>query len=335
MHNHVIGTTERGDPARRDVDGHGEQQRRRGREGHRDHLHGSLDVRDRAQHGRRRDRRRQPEPDPARRRDRGVLLRGGEGARTTPSSRAPAACRRSTTRRSAADARRASSSSPARDIRASSTCRGTSRSRNGDSARIVNLIRGISRHVVRFVEYDGALYALKELPERPARREWTLLRRLEGQGLPVVEAVGIVTGPAARPRRGADHAPPRVLAPVPRALLGPRHPRPAHAPAERARRAARAPAPARLLLGRLLALEHALPARRRRAVGVPRRRRDGRAARRALATGSARYDIEIAHVNVIGELLDVDAEVGLPAGPRSRRDRRRDRRAATRRSGPS
>ena len=47
---------------------------------------------------------------------------------------------------------------------------------------------------MRFVEYDGALYALKELPERPARREWTLLRRLEGQGLPVVEAVGIVTG---------------------------------------------------------------------------------------------------------------------------------------------
>ena len=46
------------------------------------------------------------------------------------------------------------------------------------SQRIVKVIRGISRHVVRFVEYDGVLYALKELPERPARREWTLLRRL-------------------------------------------------------------------------------------------------------------------------------------------------------------
>ena len=44
--------------------------------------------------------------------------------------------------------------------------------------RIVNVIRGISRHIVRFVEYDGALYALKELPERPARREWKLLREL-------------------------------------------------------------------------------------------------------------------------------------------------------------
>ena len=62
------------------------------------------------------------------------------------------------------------------------------------SERIVDLIRGISRHVVRFVEYEGALYALKELPERPARREYTLLRRLAGQGMPVVEAVGLVTG---------------------------------------------------------------------------------------------------------------------------------------------
>ncbi len=34
-----------------------------------------------------------------------------------------------------------------------------------DSPRFVDLIRGISRHVVRFVEYDGTLYALKELPE--------------------------------------------------------------------------------------------------------------------------------------------------------------------------
>ena len=50
------------------------------------------------------------------------------------------------------------------------------------SPRLVNVIRGISRHVVRFVEYDGALYALKELPERPARREWTLLRAAREPG---------------------------------------------------------------------------------------------------------------------------------------------------------
>ena len=118
-----------------------------------------------------------------------------------------------------------------------------------DSPRLVNLIRGISRHIVRFVEYDGALYALKELPERPARREWTLLRRLEGQGLPVVEAVGIVTG---RPD-GLDavlitrHL--EFSLPYRSLFSAAWHPGSAHASPERARRAARPAASARLLLG--------------------------------------------------------------------------------------
>ncbi len=128
-----------------------------------------------------------------------------------------------------------------------------------DSPRIVNLIRGISRHVVRFVEYDGVLYALKELPERPARREWTLLRRLEGQGLPVVEAVGHRHRTHGRSRRDPDHAAPRVLAALPSALLRRGDPRPAHPSAERAGRAARAAPSARILLGRLLAVERAVP----------------------------------------------------------------------------
>ncbi len=62
-----------------------------------------------------------------------------------------------------------------------------------DTPHLVNVIRSISHHVARFVEYDGALYALKELPTRPARREWGLLRALESQEMPAVEAVGIVT----------------------------------------------------------------------------------------------------------------------------------------------
>jgi len=63
------------------------------------------------------------------------------------------------------------------------------------SERIVTLIRGISRHVVRFVDYDGQLYALKELPERLAEREWNLLRRLADESVPVVEVVGVVRRP--------------------------------------------------------------------------------------------------------------------------------------------
>jgi hypothetical protein len=66
-----------------------------------------------------------------------------------------------------------------------------------ESERLVEVVRGIHRHVVRFVEYDGAggpmLYALKELPAPLARREYVLLRRLAAAEMPVVEAVGVVT----------------------------------------------------------------------------------------------------------------------------------------------
>jgi len=51
--------------------------------------------------------------------------------------------------------------------------------------------RGISRHVVRFAYDDGTLYALKELSERLARREYRLLRALADLGIPAVEAIGI------------------------------------------------------------------------------------------------------------------------------------------------
>jgi uncharacterized protein DUF4032/lipopolysaccharide kinase (Kdo/WaaP) family protein len=59
--------------------------------------------------------------------------------------------------------------------------------------RIVEVVRGLHRHVVRFVDYGGTLYALKELPARLAEREYRLLRRMADEALPAVEAVGIVT----------------------------------------------------------------------------------------------------------------------------------------------
>ena len=63
-----------------------------------------------------------------------------------------------------------------------------------ESPRIVEVARGISRHVVRFVDYDGTLYALKELPEPLAEREYRLLRELDAASVPVVEVVGVVSG---------------------------------------------------------------------------------------------------------------------------------------------
>jgi hypothetical protein len=58
--------------------------------------------------------------------------------------------------------------------------------------RFVEAERGIGRHVVRFVELNGRLYALKELPERLAAREYRLLIELEHSAVPAVAAVGIV-----------------------------------------------------------------------------------------------------------------------------------------------
>ena len=51
---------------------------------------------------------------------------------------------------------------------------------------------GASRHVVRFVELDGTLYALKEMPVLVARREYENLRELERRDFPAVRALGLV-----------------------------------------------------------------------------------------------------------------------------------------------
>jgi hypothetical protein len=51
--------------------------------------------------------------------------------------------------------------------------------------------RGISRHVVRFVASEGTLYALKEIVEPLARKEYALLTEFSAQGLPTVQALGI------------------------------------------------------------------------------------------------------------------------------------------------
>jgi hypothetical protein len=52
--------------------------------------------------------------------------------------------------------------------------------------------RGISRHVVRFVAEGGDFYALKEIPEHYARKEYQLLRHLKELGIPAVEVLGAV-----------------------------------------------------------------------------------------------------------------------------------------------
>jgi hypothetical protein len=63
-----------------------------------------------------------------------------------------------------------------------------------DHPRLVRMAHGVSRHVVRFVSEGERVYALKETEEKVARHEYEMLRLLAEENLPVVEAVGVVTG---------------------------------------------------------------------------------------------------------------------------------------------
>ncbi len=71
-----------------------------------------------------------------------------------------------------------------------------------DHPRLVRMAAGVSRHVVRFVSEGDRVYALKETDPGDAEREYAMLRLLAAENLPVVEAVGLVTG-----REAADGAP--------------------------------------------------------------------------------------------------------------------------------
>lgn len=58
-----------------------------------------------------------------------------------------------------------------------------------------DLAVGPSRHLVKFVEADGALWAVKDMPARVAAKEYEVLRRLEEMALPAVRPAGLVRQP--------------------------------------------------------------------------------------------------------------------------------------------
>lgn len=71
---------------------------------------------------------------------------------------------------------------------------------------VVALPRGISRHIVRFVRIDGVVYAIKEVEEHFATREYELLFDLVRRDLPCVEPIGVVLdriAPSGEPLPGA------------------------------------------------------------------------------------------------------------------------------------
>ncbi|MER5474343.1 DUF4032 domain-containing protein [Streptomyces sp. NPDC002685] len=60
--------------------------------------------------------------------------------------------------------------------------------------QLVPLPRGISRHVVRYARAGDEVVAVKELAERPAVREYGLLLGLDRLGIPAVDPLAVVTG---------------------------------------------------------------------------------------------------------------------------------------------
>ena len=59
--------------------------------------------------------------------------------------------------------------------------------------RVVALPRGISRHVVRFVRINGRVYAVKEIEQYYASREYALLHELLDRDVPTVSPVAVIS----------------------------------------------------------------------------------------------------------------------------------------------
>ncbi len=57
---------------------------------------------------------------------------------------------------------------------------------------LISLPKGISRHEVRFVQYPQGIYVVKELPVRAARRDYAVLKTLEGFGTSAVRPIALV-----------------------------------------------------------------------------------------------------------------------------------------------
>ena len=59
-------------------------------------------------------------------------------------------------------------------------------------SRVVELPHGLSRHPIEFINYEGAVYALKELAKTDAQNEYGNLKTIESLHLPTVIPVGFV-----------------------------------------------------------------------------------------------------------------------------------------------
>jgi Domain of unknown function (DUF4032)/Lipopolysaccharide kinase (Kdo/WaaP) family len=179
--------------------------------------------------------------------------------------------------------------------------------------RVVDIERGIGRHVVRFVELGGAFFALKELPPRFAEREYRLLGALERKGVPAVEVVGVVDD---RTSSAGDELPAVLITrylefALPYRLILGRATLPATEPSIRA-------ALSELLVRLHVAgffwgdcsLSNALFRRDAGALSAYLVDAETSELHERLSNGQRRHDLDIAEENLAGELLDLAAELG-------------------------
>ncbi|OON80164.1 DUF4032 domain-containing protein [Streptomyces tsukubensis] len=179
---------------------------------------------------------------------------------------------------------------------------------------LVPLPRGISRHVVRYARAGDEVLAVKELAERPALHEYELLRSLDRLGIPAVDPLAVVTG-----RTGEDGEP-LETALITRHLGGSLPYRSMFETTMRPSTMNRLMDALAVLLVRLhlvgfawgdCSLSNTLFRRDAGAFAAYLVDAETGEVQTTLSRGQREYDIDLARVNIAGELLDLEASGAL------------------------
>ncbi|QLH26148.1 DUF4032 domain-containing protein [Streptomyces sp. Rer75] len=179
---------------------------------------------------------------------------------------------------------------------------------------LVALPRGISRHVVRFAQAGGEVVAVKEVGEWAAVREYGLLRDLDRLAIPAVDALAVVTG-----RTDGDGEPLEPVL-VTRHLEGSLPYRSMFETTMRPSTIKRLLDALAVLLVRLhlagfawgdCSLSNTLFRRDAGAYAAYLVDAETGQIQPKLTSGQREYDVEVARVNIAGELMDLEASGSL------------------------
>ena len=206
-----------------------------------------------------------------------------------------------------------------------STCPGECRSRTGPRTRLAALPRGISRHVVRFVQLSGRVLAVKEIKADIARREYAdaaqprPARTCRASSRSASSAAGPT--PTATPLDAVPASPGTCSSRCPTARCSasrcaPTPPPASSTPSPSCSSACTSPASGGVTSRCRTPSSAATPAPSRPTSSTPR----PASCATTLSTGQREHDLEIARVNIAGELMDLEAGGFLEAGRRPDRD---------------